>query len=297
MEIHQLRYFCAAAETSSFTRGAGRECVTQPTLSQQLIKLERELGTKLFDRLRHRVRLTESGRIFLRSAKSILSKISEAREEVQRSSREPSGSITVGATPTLALCLLSPVIRNLRRSHSSIKVRVVEDSQVHLLPALSDGMIDFALVGLPVAGQEFRSGEIMKQSLVVAVPNVHPLAKRRRVRLTELRNDSFLLLHQRFPFRDRVWEMLRKARIQPEVAFEGSSIATILGMVSEGAGVSLVPEMVVARRKGCRFIPLADSQASFQVGWAMLRDRVPSPAQRLLIRTLTTVSQRHMLCA
>src|ERR1700693_4802345 len=80
VEIHQLRYFCAAAETGSFTRGARQEGVAQPTLSQQLIKLEKELGTKLFDRLQHRVRLTESGRRFLRSAKSILDKTNEARE-------------------------------------------------------------------------------------------------------------------------------------------------------------------------------------------------------------------------
>jgi LysR family hydrogen peroxide-inducible transcriptional activator len=294
VEIHQLRYFCAAAETGSFTRGAKREGVAQPTLSQQLIKLEKELGTQLFDRVQHRVRLTESGRTFLLSAKSILDKINQAREEVRGSSREVNGSITVGVTPTIALCLLSPVIGKLKRSHSSIKVRVIEDFQSHLLPALSEGLIDLALVGLPIAGQEFRTGEIMKQSLVVAVPAIHPLAKRKRVRLTELRNDSFLLLHRRFPFRDRVWGILRNARIQPEVAFEGSSIANILAMVSAGAGISLVPEMVVAKRNGCRFIPLADSQASFHIGWAMLKNRVSSPAQQLFIQMLKTVARPHM---
>jgi LysR family hydrogen peroxide-inducible transcriptional activator len=292
MEVHQLRYFCAAAETSSFTRGARRERVAQPTLSQQLIKLEGELGTKLFDRLRHRVILTESGRIFLRSAKSILEQIEAAKEAVQRPPKETGGSITVGATPTIALYLLSPVVSELRRSHSSVKIRVVEDLQANLLPALGDGSIDVALVHLPLAGRTFQTGEIMNKSLVVAVPEAHRLAKRKRVRLTDLRNEPFLLLHQRYALRDRVSEVLRSARIEPVVAFEGSSIGNILAMVSAGAGISLVPEMAAAKRNGCRFIRLADPQAKERVGWAMPKNGLPSPAQRLFIQTLTTVAGR-----
>src|SRR5713226_1209770 len=133
MEIHQLRYFCAAAETGSFTRGAHKEHVTQPTLSQQLLKLEKELGTKLFDRGQHRIRLTTSGRTFLRSTKLILTQINKARQEIHKSPKEHGGSISVGSAPTLTQYLLSPIVRKFSHSHPSIRVRLVEDFHLRLL--------------------------------------------------------------------------------------------------------------------------------------------------------------------
>jgi LysR family hydrogen peroxide-inducible transcriptional activator len=238
--------------------------------------------------------LTESGQNFLRSARAILAKINESKQELHDGAKEPKRIITVGATPVLAVYLLTPVISKLKRRDPSIKVRVVEDLPWHLLPALSDSLIDVALVGLPVAGREFRTGKIMRQALVVAVPEGHPLAKRSRIRLAELRKDSFLLMNQRFPFRDQVLNMLRGAGVEPDVAFEGSSIANILSMVAAGAGVSLVPEIAAARKDRCRFIPLADPHARFDLGWAMLKNRLPTPEQRLFLRTLKEVSAHRL---
>src|SRR5262249_1116493 len=160
---------------------------------------------------------------------SILAKIDESREEIHATVRKKR-LITVGATPTLAIHLLSPAVNELKRLNPSIEIHVVEDFQWHLLPALGDGAIDMAIVGLPVAGREFQTGQIMKQSLVAALPENHPLANRTRIRLADLRNDSFILMNQRFSFRDQVVQLLRNARIEPDIPFEGSSIANILDM-------------------------------------------------------------------
>jgi LysR family transcriptional regulator, hydrogen peroxide-inducible genes activator len=292
MEIHQLRYFCAAAETGSFTRGARRERVTQPTLSQQLLKLENELGTKLFDRGHHRIRLTSSGRTFLRSAKLILTQLGEAKQEILKSSKEAGGSIAVGSTPTLTPYLLSPIIRKFSRRYPSTKVQVIEDLQVRLLPALRSGLLDLALVHLPITGREFRTENLMQQSLYVAVPKNHPLVGRKQVRLAELRQDAFLLLREGLQFRAVMREALRRAQIEPEVVFEGSTIGNILAMVSAGAGVSLVPEMAVVKRGGCRFIAVEDSRR-MGIGWAMLRNHTLSSAQRLFIETVAHGRRVH----
>jgi LysR family hydrogen peroxide-inducible transcriptional activator len=292
MEIHQLRYFCAAAETGSFTRGARRERVTQPTLSQQVLKLENELGTKLFDRQQHRIRLTTSGRTLLRSAKLILTQLSEAKQEILKSSKEGGGSVAVGSTPTLTPYLLSPIIRKFSRRYPSIKVQVIEDIQVRLLPALRSGLLDLALVHLPIAGREFRTENLMQQSLYVAVPKNHPLVGRKQVRLAELRQDAFLLLREGLQFRAVMREALRRAQIEPEVVFEGSTIGNILAMVSAGAGVSLVPEMAVVKREGCRFIAVEDSRRT-GIGWAMLRNHTLSSAQRLFIETVAHGRRVH----
>lgn len=290
MEIHQLRYFCAAAETGSFTRGAHREHVTQPTLSQQLLKLENELGTKLFDRRQHRVELTTSGRTFLRSVKTILTQLHDAKEEIQKSTNEDSGSIRVGATPTLTQYMLSPIVGKFSQNHPATKIHVVEDLQFRLLAALRSGLLDMALVHLPVAGREFRTQKLIQQSLYVALPTNHPLAGHKQVRLSQLRQEPFLLLRDGLRFGTIVREILRNARIEPEIAFEGSSMGNILAMVSAGAGISLVPQIATVKRAGCRFIPLEGSRRT-GIGWAMLRNYAFKPAHRLFIETVTR-SQR-----
>jgi LysR family hydrogen peroxide-inducible transcriptional activator len=292
MEIHQLRYFCAAAETGSFTRGAHRERVTQPTLSQQLLKLENELGTKLFDRRQHHVELTTSGRTFLRSVKSILAQLHEAKQEIHKSTKDDRGSVRVGATPTLTQYLLSPIVRKFTRNHPAIKVHVVEDLQVRLLPALRSGLLDMALVHLPVAGREFRTEKVMQQSLYVAVPKNHPLAAHKQVRLGQLRQEPFLLLRDGLRFGNIVRETLRSARIEPEIAFEGSSIDNILAMVSANAGISLVPEIAIIKRAGCRFIPLEGSRST-GIGWAIFRNHALKPAHRLFIETVAGGRRLH----
>ncbi len=282
MEIHQLRYFCAAAETGSFTRGARREHVTQPTLSQQLLKLENELGTKLFDRRQHRIELTTSGRTFLRSAKLILSQLSEAKQELRKCSEEESGSIAVGSVPTLTQYLLSPIVAKFSRTHPSVKLQVVEDLQVRLLTALRAGLLDLALMHLPIVGREFRTESLMHQSLYAAVPKRHPLAGHKQVRLAQLRHEDFLLLREGLQFGAIVSEALRGAQIEPSVGFESSSMANILAMVSAGAGISLVPEIAVSKRAGCRFIPVEDSPPT-GIGWAMPRNHKFTPVQQLFI--------------
>lgn len=292
MEIHQLRYFCAAAETGSFTRGARRERVTQPTLSQQLLKLEEELGTKLFDRGNRQIRLTKSGRTLLRSAKAILARLNEAKEKVHSCSTEVAGSIAVGATPTLTQYLLSPIVRKFDRDHPSIRVHVVEDIQARLLSALRAGVLDLALVHLPIAGREFRTERVMQQSLYAAVSKNHRLAGSRQIRLADLRDDAFLILREGLRLRTIVRKALLKARIEPNVAFEGSSIANILAMVSANAGISLVPEMVVVKRAGCRFVAIEDSPRT-GIGWAMLRSYDLRPAHRLFIKSAAHGRRLH----
>jgi len=283
MELHQLRYFCAAAETGSFTRGARSEHVTQPTLSHQLLKLEKELGTKLFDRSHRRIQLTTSGRIFLRSVKLILKQLNEAKQKLLNSPKEQAESITIGCVPTFTQHPLSPIVCQFSKTYPWVTVQVIDDLQLRLLSMLRSGLLDMALVVLPIGGQEFRTKTVMRQSVYAAVPTQHPLARRKQVRLVQLRHDPFLLLREGFRFGTIAREALRDAQIEPEVKFEGSSIDNILGMVSAGAGISLVPQPV-AKRTGCRFIPVQDVRRT-ALGWAMLRSHTLTPAQRLFLET------------
>ncbi len=266
METKQLQYFCTVAEVGSFTRGARREGIPQPSLSRQIIKLEQELGTRLLDRLGRKTLLTDSGRAFLPVAKSILNQISEAKSEMQGRTDLTRASITVGAIPTVAPYILPSVLNSFRRRYPASQIRVVEEVQMRLLGALHDGVVDFALLQTPVPGKEFVVEESIREPLYAVVPENHRLASRKTIGLAQLRDEAFLVLREGFRFRKTVLDALRRARVRPIIVFEALSFSAILAMVAAGLGVSVLPEMALLTKRGHHFIPLEKSAGSYQVG-------------------------------
>src|SRR5207253_1308253 len=150
MQIHQLRYFCAVARTGSFTRAAQHEHLAQPSLSQQVRKLEDELGSRLFDRLGRSVRLTQLGEAFLPRAEAILRQLADAKTEIQEMAGTERGKLMIGSIPTIAPYFLPSCLASFARAFPQIQVNVVEEVTSELLTRLQNGVIDLALVALPV---------------------------------------------------------------------------------------------------------------------------------------------------
>jgi LysR family transcriptional regulator, hydrogen peroxide-inducible genes activator len=286
MEVHQLRYFCAVAESGNFTRAAGSARVSQPSLSQQIHKLEDELGARLFDRLPRSARLTQFGKAFLPKAQGILRQIGEATVEIREMASAESGEIILGAIPTIAPYLLPRLLSSFARQRPSVSVRVVEEITPTLLERLHQATIDLALLALPVAGDELISTELMEEALFAVVPQRHPLANRRSILLDEIREEPFLLLKEGHCFRDNALQACRQSHINPNVVFESGQFATILAMVSAGMGVSVVPQMAVSKVSGCRFVLVADKQSHRRIGVARLKYRYPTRAQNALLEHL-----------
>src|SRR6476619_6346480 len=145
MEIHQLRYFVAVAEEGSFSNAAEREHVSQPSLSQQIHKLEEELNQQLFDRLPRSVVLTEAGKTLLFYARQILSGIVEARQAVTALEHEVAGKLAVGAIPSIALFVLPRLIGNFQRSYPKVTFELFEDTTEKLAQQLEDGTLDLVI--------------------------------------------------------------------------------------------------------------------------------------------------------
>lgn len=286
MEIHQLRYFRAVARTGSFTRAAEQEHVSQPSLSQQVIKLEDELGTRLFDRLGRQVRLTESGRLFLPKAEAILRQIGDAKQEVQELAGGERGQVNLGAIPTIAPYFLPARLAGFLREHPAVQVNVVEEFTAVLLERLREGALDLALLALPVPGEELVALELLREPLYVVVPTRHRLAGQRSATLRQIEGEPFLLLKEGHCFRDNVLSACRRARLKMNVAFESGQFSTILAMVGAGVGVSVVPTMAVTAQPGCRFIPLADERSHRRVGVVRHRHHYLTRAQAALIEHL-----------
>lgn len=275
MELHQLRYFCAIVETGSFSRAAQRTNVSQPSLSQQILKLEDELGTRLFDRLGRSVRLTEVGQVFLPRARAVLQELEAALSDVVERKASVSGSICIGVIPTIAPYFLPPILASFSRQCPQARVTVVEEITPLLLERLRGGSMDVAIVAVPlgVRGNEFRSFPLMVEKLYAVLPRRHALAKHRAISLADLQNEPFLLLRDGHCFRETAVAACKRARMNPQVIFESGQFSSILGMVSKGLGVSIVPAMALERRPGCRFVPLDDERATRTIGAIVLKGR------------------------
>jgi LysR family transcriptional regulator, hydrogen peroxide-inducible genes activator len=291
MEIHQLRYFCAVAETGSFTRAAEREQVAQPSLSQQVIKLEEELGVRLFDRLGRSVRLTDPGQIFLPRARVILNELKAAKEEVTDKQFSPIGPIAVGVIPTIAPYFLPPRVGSFCRKYPEASITVYEDVTARLMDRLRAGLIDMAIMALPTRGPDLECYPLRTERLFAIFPREHKLARKQSVSMRELRDEAFLLLRDDHCFRETAIEVCKRARILPKVTFESGQFSSILAMVGAGLGISIVPEMALERRPDCSFVVVSDERAARTIGIAVVKGHFLTGVQRTFLEHLQAQAQ------
>jgi len=273
MELHQLRYFCAVADTGSFSRAAEQSHVSQPSLSQQILKLEDELGARLFDRLGRSVRLTELGKTFLPRARGVLRELEAARGDVVEQKGSIGGSVTVGAIPTVAPYLLPPVLTAFSKKYPQVQLTVIEEITPVLLDRLRAGAVDVAVLALPIRGHEFASFSLLTEPLFAVLPQKHKLARRQSISLKDVRKEPFLLLRDGHCFRENAVAACDRARVHPRIVFESGQFSSLLGMVGAGMGVSLIPEMAVDKKSGCRYVSVSDPDATRTIGAVVLRGR------------------------
>jgi LysR family hydrogen peroxide-inducible transcriptional activator len=282
MELHQLRYVCAVAETGSFSRAAERCQIAQPSLSQQVLKLEEELDVKLFDRLGRGIRLTEPGRAFLPHARAVLDQVDAARASVALNHADVRGSVTLGAIPTVAPYLIPRYTAAFTKRFPDARLRIVEETTPVLIEGLRDLSIDFALLALPLRQKDLELQPIRTEPLWAALPGKHPLASNDSLSLAQLRGESLVMLRDGHCFRDLSLAICRSANVNPNIAFESGQFSSILGMVAAGIGMSLVPEMAIDRHVGCRYVRLRESRAVRTIVLASLRGRSFNRVQQVL---------------
>jgi len=259
MEIHQLRYFVAVAEEGSFSHAAEREHVSQPSLSQQIHKLEAELNQQLFDRLPRSVVLTEAGRSLLPYARQILSAIADAGRSVSALEHEVAGNLSVGATPSIALCVLPQLIGNFQRAYPKVTFEVFEDMTDKLAQRLEDGTLDVVLASSGDNAPALNHYLLGREPLLMLLPVKHRLAQRKTIKWSDLASEKFLLLHEVHSLSLQVRQLLAANNLNPELVLQGAQLVTIARMVAAGLGVTVIPQMMAETEfiKGCVAVPFA----------------------------------------
>jgi LysR family transcriptional regulator, hydrogen peroxide-inducible genes activator len=294
MELHQLRYFCAVAETGSFSRAAEQSHISQPSLSQQIMKLEDELGARLFDRLGRSVRLTDVGKTFLPRARSVLRELEAAKGDVVERKESIGGPVSVGVIPTVAPYFLPPQLTSFSRKFPQTLLTIVEEITPVLLDRLRAGAIDVAILALPIRGHEFETVPLLTERLFAALPKNHKFAKRRSLFLKDLRSEPFLLLRDGHCFRDTAVAACDRARLHPQIIFESGQFSSLLSMVGAGMGVSIVPEMAIEKNSPCRYVHIADEPATRTIGTVVLRGRSLTRAHNAFLSHLRASSPRRL---
>ncbi len=298
MELHQLRYFVRIAETGNFTRAAHDLAVAQPSLSQQVRKLERELGFALFQRGPAGATLTAEGALLLPHARAVLERLDEARTAAAEIRGVRRGVITLGISPVSGAHILPPLLRRVRERFPDLTVRTHEAGIERLLDLLATGEIDLATVLLPTIDDRLVCAPALAEDVVVVLPAGHPLAEREAVDLTELRDEPFVLLTSAYGLRQRITQQCERAGFAPHIAFESGEVTIIQGLVEAGLGLTILPESAVRRDVAtvARALTVGGLRQQRRVGLAMRVDRyVPLAARAVfdLARELFTPADDH----
>lgn len=287
MELQQLRYFVAVAETGKFTLAARDLHVAQPSISKQVRKLETELGAALLDRRSSGVALTDAGTILLPWAKRMLADLDGARSEVAGLATLERGRLSVGATPSLSTMLLPRVLAAFHSEHPGVTLSVVEAGSRDLVDRLASGDLDLALVILPVPRAElFETTPLIREDLVLAVAKKHPLARRKTVRVADLRGVPLVMFRDGYDLRSTTITACERAGFQPTFAIEGAEMDGVLRMAAAGVGVAVVPRMVVEPGGPLVAVRIAQPTLARSVGVAFRRDQHHSRAADAFVARL-----------
>jgi LysR family hydrogen peroxide-inducible transcriptional activator len=246
MEMHQLRYFAAVARTGNFSRAA-RECrVAQPSLSQQILKLEDEVGERLFERTQRRALLTPAGSLFLPHALNILEAAERGRQEISEMGGQVRGKILLGALPTIAPYFLPNIIRSFRTKYPGVELIIHEETTQQLLRGLEEKELDLALLSDASPNSRIEIRELFSEELLLCLPAAHPLVKQKKVVASNLQYEKFILMQDGHCLGAQAQQFCETKGFHPEISCRSAQIGTVVAMVQAGLGISLIPEMALA---------------------------------------------------
>lgn len=275
MELRHLRYFLAVAEERHFGRAAGRLHMAQPPLSQQIRQLEGELGVRLLERSTRRVDLTEAGAAYLERVRGILAEVEDAGEEARRIASGLQGRLVVGCVGSATYSLLPALARSLREELPGVDFAFRGEMLVPAqVSALLKGDIDLALLRPPVEEPAIRLRTLRRDRLIVALPEGHRLARRRRLRVEDLRDEDLVVHTSRGSVMHRaVVELCRGAGFEPLVRHEVAETSTLVTFVAAGLGLAVVPEPVAELGvPGATYRPLGARAARIDLAAAVRLD-------------------------
>jgi DNA-binding transcriptional LysR family regulator len=251
MELRHLRYFVAVAEELHFGRAARREHVVQPALSQQIKKLEQELGVTLLARNKRHVKLTEPGRAFLDEARRTLRDAEGAITAARRAAAGETGRLRVAYLEWGMYLFLPAILRRYRERYPSVELSITVMDRLPQREALARGDVDVGFFALREEDSDLGADLMAAEPLVAVLPDTHRCARDRRLPLEALSDDPWVLLPRelRTYYLEVVLRACASVGFVPRVVQEADQLSAVTALVSAGLGVSLVPQVFASRAR------------------------------------------------
>ena len=244
--IKQLKYLCAVAEHKHFTKAADACFVTQSTLSAAIAELESQIDAKVFERNKKTVLITPLGEKLLKQARIILGDVEDFVALAKAYAEPLSGDLRLGVIPTIGPFLLPPMLSSLRRNFPKLKLFLKEEMSAQLERQLQQGQLDLIILALPYALPDMEVISLCKDEFLLCLPPGHAFENLKLVEQKQLRGESLLLLEEGHCLRDHALEACQLKAAATDIVYQGNSLHTLVQMVANGLGLTLLPAMSVA---------------------------------------------------
>jgi len=294
MNLRDLHYLLAIAETRSFNRAAAQCHVSQPTLSMQIKKLEEELGVRLLERSNKRVMLTDSGAQIVGIARRIVEDESKIRNAAKLMRDPFAGMFRLGAIPTLASYIFPAFVPTLVSAFPKLKLLLVEDKTERLLEQLKKGDIDAAVLALPAGDAALAEAHLFDDPFILAVGSKHPLAKYKSIAPAELEGHQILLLDEGHCLRDQALSLCHARGAREDESFRATSLETLRLMVRvpESRFMTLIPRVAADKNDGLHYIPFTKPVPMREIGFVWRKSSSRTQLIDVMLPKLRKVAEK-----
>jgi DNA-binding transcriptional LysR family regulator len=287
MEIRQLEYFVSVVETSSFTKAAEKQYVSQPCVTHSIRKLEEELGIELFDRSQKKAQLTDEGRRFHLRACKLLTELRDTLTEMNELRNLARGTINLAIPPMIGSCLFPYLFTSFQTHYPQLTLNVYEEGSFAAHRLIEQEELDLGIIILPEQGLgTLETVYLTQQEILLAVALNHPLANEKSVPFSTLRQEKFILFKSNFFQRHLILDRCQQAGIEPNIVFNSSQIETVKSLVTHGVGISFLMEMALAGLNGIVGITL-DPPLYVNIGLAWKKGRQLSASAKAFINLVS----------
>lgn len=294
MEIRQLEYFVSVVETSSFTRAAEKQYVSQPCITHSIRKLEEDLGIDLFDRSQKKAQLTDEGKLFYTRACKLLHDLQDTMTEMSDLRNLARGTIKLAIPPMIGSCLFPYLFTSFQTQYPHLTLNVYEEGSFAANRLIEQEELDLGIIILPEENHgTLETVRLTQQEILLTVSRTHPLAKKKSVTFADLRQEKFILLKNNFFQRHAVLKRCQEEGLEPTIVFNSGQIETVKSLVAHGVGISFLMRMALEGLTEIVGVPL-NPPIHVQIGLAWKKGRQLSPSSRAFINLVSSQTENAL---
>lgn len=296
MELAQLRYFLKIVEHRNFTRAAKACQVSQPALSQQMAKLEKELNLPLFERQGRKIRLTQTGRTLRAHAEKILQMVEDTQRQIKDNGR--SGNVSVSTVSTVGPFLTTKLIHNLGKQFPDAQIQFTEEAPDQLFSRCANGEIDFAITAIqPGWNKRLICEPILIEEIMAVLPVTHRLANKSSLMIDDLQDEPMVLMSKKQCLTQTVEDFLTKFDMYDDAVARVEQFSTLQHLVAIGTGISFVPKMAVNQRfrNSLRYLPIAGYELQRTIAVCRSKERYQSQLVANMIKAIRELADPNLL--